>query len=1592
MAVELRAVAKLSAKPFRQTLKQLGKSVSAMGKETAAATGKATNGTLAQADANQQLMQSAKGAGREVVKTGKAGTATMRDLTDATTPTVSALQRVGDVATRVSQNVSKMTRAETRLESAREAASRARVHAAKTATILDQQRAAGLEGPALQRYIDQDAKAQRALGRAAIAHGTAIKAVDDERARAAKQAADATDRKAAADEKANAKTREAADRQNAHNRALADGAAKSKAFSSALTGLTGQQMKLAQASRAMTTAQEGLTRAHATGKGIAAAEGRVISTTRAYNELASAAAAGAASQAAMSKGVSKASTGLSAQRYLFHDLSRQLATSSLAVAALPATALIASAAWEKSFANVQRTADPKFSAAPERLAALRDSLVGMAQSMPASFGEITEIATLANQMGIASSQTAEFTRATAMFAATSGVSVDMAATAFGRLTSIMGKQSIGFMDMSDSILKVGVNSVATEDEIINVTTQISSIAQQAGFSTKDIIGLSGALASVRVPPELSRGVVTRVMGQIDKAVQSGSTGLDTLARLSGTTAEKFREHWGSEGSSKLFQDFVQGLHEAGPAALSELQSLGITSVRDKPVMLRLANAADSEGNEGGLLAQTNRDANQAAGETQRQYTVMAETVAAKFKMLGNNIMAFFDAAGSSGLGMLGDVIEGASKGLRNLSRALEEPHALLGIFGQTNGDVVGLIGTVALAISAFTLLGSAMMKVFAATATIRSASVAIPALLGIGGAGGAGGFAAIGGAAAKGAGGFGAISTKAGAASKAVGGFRGAGGGLTSFLMGPWGIALAAGAAAISIINSKMEEGATDIGEFSNGLASIDTSSVVSLDNELKKLSVKGPDELGGWEMNTNPFEDGVQGFKDSLAEIHKIQQANEYDWFGSKQTFEFGQWLERGLTGSWDEIQGIEAVDEAIQNLVDAGNGPKAAAMIQSLTGSGEALSTWINKAEGANTKNFLKNAFELADIDMTDQALDKFARGTLPELTDAMVGVKGASLNAAELFEGDFDRLAEFAQRIDEASAAFLDYNKALEAGTQLNEDGSFQGFDLSKWSESMKQDMEAQEQWGTNLQELAKSLSPDALAKLADMGPEGKSLAAYMAEGIRNGTPEAVEAAATLEAAVLAETSGTGSAIADQLANINWLQAMGDKDASAKLLSSLDGDTIAKMREAGKGLGQETVDGILEGLADDGDVKAALKKFELAQPRIPVSTSFEGEAVENGLSALQKKLETDNTKLKIETDLDTGTTVADLRGILDNPELNKMSIDGDLTLTEAYADSRAFQVWAKEQGIDVFLGANDLPARTTLRTLEAFAAGTVVKAQLDALPNLAEKAVWDLVTFANGKTGFVQVNAETGFAMESVAHVYDEVTGKTVAIPLDANDELAIATANSAVNTIEGNPATLPIKADDSDVWSTFQSIDGHNTSSTHTITTVERKTFETHGIPFLPESKAPAANPFYKADGGMLAFYANGGVRESHRAQIAPAGTMRVWAEPETGGEAYIPLARSKRKRSTAILNDVANRFGLSVGQSDAARYADGGTYYAQHASRAASSAYAGPSNGGLSASDREFFNHLFRTVVVTAEGQRITGLTNNINETNARFGR
>ncbi|GAA1471124.1 hypothetical protein GCM10009604_04370 [Corynebacterium aurimucosum] len=72
----------------------------------------------------------------------------------------------------------------------------------------------------------------------------------------------------------------------------------------------------------------------------------------------------------------------------------------------------------------------------------------------------------------------------------------------------------------------------------------------------------------------------------------------------------------------------------------------------------------------------------------------------------------------------------------------------------------------------------------------------------------------------------------------------------------------------------------------------------------------------------------------------------------------------------------------------------------------------------------------------------------------------------------------------------------------------------------------------------------------------------------------------------------------------------------------------------------------------------------------------------------------------------------------------------------------------------------------------------------------------------------------------------------------------------------------------------------------------------------------------------ADGAVVASHrylaAGGAGRMSQQpAQIAAGGRWITWAEDETQGESFIPHAPSKRKRSTQILAETANIFGLGL---------------------------------------------------------------------------
>ncbi|MBJ7481565.1 phage tail tape measure protein [Rhodococcus sp. (in: high G+C Gram-positive bacteria)] len=95
------------------------------------------------------------------------------------------------------------------------------------------------------------------------------------------------------------------------------------------------------------------------------------------------------------------------------------------------------------------------------------------------------------------------------------------------------------------------------------------------------------------------------------------------------------------------------------------------------------------------------------------------------------------------------------------------------------------------------------------------------------------------------------------------------------------------------------------------------------------------------------------------------------------------------------------------------------------------------------------------------------------------------------------------------------------------------------------------------------------------------------------------------------------------------------------------------------------------------------------------------------------------------------------------------------------------------------------------------------------------------------------------------------------------------------------------------------------------------------------------QGPVAPQFRQADGSVRT-RADGMIDTAHIQQgsgqgiytKSPLGPVQ-YAEGETQWEAYIPGAPSKRKRSEAILQDVARRFGFGLVRPDAIKMADGG---------------------------------------------------------------
>ncbi|MFF3547041.1 phage tail tape measure protein [Streptomyces platensis] len=335
-------------------------------------------------------------------------------------------------------------------------------------------------------------------------------------------------------------------------------------------------------------------------------------------------------------------------------------------------------------------------------------------------------------------------------------------------------------------------------------------------------------------------------------------------------------------------------------------------------------------------------------------------------------------------------------------------------------------------------------------------------------------------------------------------------------------------------------------------------------------------------------------------------------------------------------------------------------------------------------------------------------------------------------------------------------------------------------------------------------------------------------------------------------------------------------------------------------------------------DGSSDAAIKAFEFAQSQ--------NKSLPESLKASQAEMQrARDAAIKLGEGYGLSTKqaqgVADAMGLIPGQVSILLQTKGvDSTLAELLAVQAEFAKVPKSKTVKVDTLSDDakkkleelgytvklIPGtreyKVTAKTAAAKADLANLLKQMQAIPggkalSMSAKTAGALRDLENlkaavqqqhGKTITMNVpTAEGRRQLELLGFKIKSTNGKTVTVSVPTGGPRAqVAAIQSAINSVRGSSATISIYK------KTF-------------IDTIVRKS-----------NPGPYAGGYrFDADGSVqVSHFAGGGMREQHVAQIARPGEWRVWAEDETGGEAYIPLAATKRSRSRAIAEETVRRLG------------------------------------------------------------------------------
>jgi len=327
---------------------------------------------------------------------------------------------------------------------------------------------------------------------------------------------------------------------------------------------------------------------------------------------------------------------------------------------------------EDAFSGVRKTVD----ATEEELSQIRTELNNLAMNeIPIAVDEMYGIAEMAGQLGIATENITKFSDTMAKLGVATNMTSEEASTALARLANITQMSQQDFDRLGSTIVELGNNLATTEREIVEMGLRLAGAGKQVGMTEAQILGFAGALSSVGIEAQAGGSAFSKVMVDMQLAVETGSSRLNEFAKIAGMSASEFRKVFQDDAAGAIIA-FIEGLsraEEQGMTAIKILDDMGIKEVRLRDALLRASGASElfRQSIEMGSKAWAENTALQAEAEEKFKNTK------SQLQLLKNNITLAADELGQVFLPYINDAIQVAIPFIQKLKESKDSIKELI---------------------------------------------------------------------------------------------------------------------------------------------------------------------------------------------------------------------------------------------------------------------------------------------------------------------------------------------------------------------------------------------------------------------------------------------------------------------------------------------------------------------------------------------------------------------------------------------------------------------------------------------------------------------------------------------------------------------------------------------------------------------------------------------------------------------------------------------------------------------------------------------------------------------------------------------------